>query len=352
MIGITIVVPAYNEEQGIRAVLDQTYSVLEGSGLNYEIIVVDDGSRDDTAAVAEAHEGVRVLRHPSNRGYGAALKTGIRHARYDLIAITDGDGTYPNERIPDLVARLVQGDHDMVVGARTGQQVSIPLMRRPAKWAIGKLGNLVAGERIPDINSGLVVTAMLGLLSVGPLAVGQSAQSIVFMLAGGLTLSFLLFWLDATYCPAASLGRRLGAVGQRLFSESSWLVQMRSGLKQLSLTALTAATLLTAIAYFVLFLQSYLIAVALGVPLSFWQVAYAMAIGSVVTLLPISVSGLGTREAAVVAFLGTHGVPANLALGFSLLVFATFYVASGVLGAIAWWMKPVPLAPHRRENAT
>ena len=173
MIGITIVVPAYNEEQGIRAVLDQTYSVLEGSGLNYEIIVVDDGSRDDTAAVAEAHEAVKVLRHTSNRGYGAALKTGIRHARYDLICITDADGTYPNERIPDLVARLVQGDHDMVVGARVGEKVTIPLIRRPAKWAIGQLGNLVAGERIPDINSGLrvfrrrVVKQFFGLLPDG-----------------------------------------------------------------------------------------------------------------------------------------------------------------------------------------
>jgi len=65
--------------------------------------------------------------------------------------------------------------------------------------------------------------------------------------------------------------------------------------------------------------------------------------------LPISVSGLGTREAAVVAFLGIHGVPAELALGFSLLVFATFYVASGVLGAIAWWLKPMPLAATIRR---
>ena len=157
MTGITIIVPAFDEEQGIGAVLDRIYSVLESSGLNYEIIVVDDGSQDGTAIVAGAHEGVSLLRHSSNRGYGAALKTGIRHARYDLIGITDADGTYPNERIPDLVARLVQGGHDMVVGARVGEKVAIPLIRRPAKWAIGKLGNLIAGERIPDVNSGLRV---------------------------------------------------------------------------------------------------------------------------------------------------------------------------------------------------
>lgn len=157
MSGLTIIVPAYNEEQAVGAVLDQLCSVMERSGQHHEIIVVDDGSRDNTVAVAEAHDDVSVLRHPSNRGYGAALKTGIRHARYDLICITDADGTYPSECIPDLVTQLVRGDHDMVVGARVGEEVTIPLIRRPAKWALGQLGNLVAGERIPDINSGLRV---------------------------------------------------------------------------------------------------------------------------------------------------------------------------------------------------
>ena len=153
----TIVIPAYNEEQAIGAVLEQLLAVMDRAGVPCEIIVIDDGSQDTTADVAGRYQGVTVLRQRDNRGYGAALKTGIRHARYDLICITDADGTYPNECVPDLVARLTGGGYDMVVGARVGEQVSIPLIRRPAKWVIGLLGNFVAGESIPDLNSGLRV---------------------------------------------------------------------------------------------------------------------------------------------------------------------------------------------------
>jgi glycosyltransferase involved in cell wall biosynthesis len=154
--GVTVIVPAFNEETGIGPVLERLQQVMAVSGLTYEVIVVDDGSTDTTAVQAEA-AGVSVLRHAGNRGYGAALKTGIRHAQYDLICITDADGTYPNERIPDLVARLAQDGCDMVVGARTGEKVSIPLVRRPAKWALGQLAKLVVGKPIPDLNSGLRV---------------------------------------------------------------------------------------------------------------------------------------------------------------------------------------------------
>ena len=154
--GISVVVPAFNEESGIGSVLMQLGRVLDDIGLAHEIIVVDDGSTDATAAQAEA-AGVCVLRHAANRGYGMALKTGIRHARYDLICTIDADSTYPAERIPELVGRLAANGWDMVVGARTGENVAIPLVRRPAKWAVARLAELVAGEPIPDLNSGLRV---------------------------------------------------------------------------------------------------------------------------------------------------------------------------------------------------
>lgn len=169
--GISIILPAYNEEHGIGPVIDQLHAVMArehtGRGLPYEIVAVDDGSTDATAEMAERRAGasppgsplgaVIVLRHHANKGYGASLKTGMRHARYDTLCITDADGTYPNDRIPDLVARLEESHADMVVGARIGENVQIPLLRRPAKWAIGRLANQVAGETIPDLNSGLRV---------------------------------------------------------------------------------------------------------------------------------------------------------------------------------------------------
>ncbi|MBK8231429.1 MAG: glycosyltransferase family 2 protein [Candidatus Eisenbacteria bacterium] len=145
---VSIVVPAYNEERGIGPVLEE----LKRLDPAWEILVVDDGSSDGTAAEVERH-GVRVIRHKTNRGYGASLKTGIRAARSPWIVITDADGTYPNERIPELVRGLVE--NDMVVGARVGKNVAIPLIRRPAKWALNALANYLSETKIPDLNSGL-----------------------------------------------------------------------------------------------------------------------------------------------------------------------------------------------------
>ena len=156
--GFSLVVPAYNEENGIASSLEKILGVLGDGGPGYEIIIVDDGSTDRTAEAVKAFDKrVKLLRHGDNRGYGAALKTGIRSARFDAIVITDADGTYPNERIPELVKRKAAGGYHMVVGARTGKNVAIPLIRKPAKWVIGKLASFVVGERIPDINSGLRV---------------------------------------------------------------------------------------------------------------------------------------------------------------------------------------------------
>jgi glycosyltransferase involved in cell wall biosynthesis len=155
--GLTIVIPAYNEANGIGPVLDNLQQVLARLALPVEVIVVDDGSEDNTAAVVTQYEDIRLVQHPTNRGYGAALKTGLRRATHSLACITDADGTYPNDRIPDLVQILLDEDCDMVVGARVGPNAAIPMIRRPAKWAVRKLGEVVAGSPIPDINSGLRV---------------------------------------------------------------------------------------------------------------------------------------------------------------------------------------------------
>jgi len=127
---------------------------MRQSGWTYEIIVVDDGSTDATAVEADAAGG-RVLRRSRNRGYGAALKLGIGRARHDYILITDADGTYPVQSIPALLEQAEH--HAMVVGARVGDSVAIPLARRPAKAFIRALASYLCGEQIPDLNSGLRV---------------------------------------------------------------------------------------------------------------------------------------------------------------------------------------------------
>jgi glycosyltransferase involved in cell wall biosynthesis len=149
---VSVVIPAYNEGAHVAAQIVAVREVLERSGWPFEIIVVDDGSVDGTAQAADT-TGARVLRRAQNRGYGAALKLGIRHAAHGWILITDADGTYPTEAIPLLLA---EGEHSaMVVGARLGKSVKIPLVRRPAKWFLTRLASYLAGQRLPDLNSGL-----------------------------------------------------------------------------------------------------------------------------------------------------------------------------------------------------
>jgi glycosyltransferase involved in cell wall biosynthesis len=148
----TIIIPAYNEQDSIDFVLDHIREVMKETGFTYQLLVVDDGSTDGTVEIVESKQ-CEVIKHPSNRGYGAAIKSGIRRARYDIIIITDADGTYPAEEIPNLLELMT--NYDMVVGARTGEEVHIPLVRRPAKWFIRNLARYFTHTNIPDLNSGL-----------------------------------------------------------------------------------------------------------------------------------------------------------------------------------------------------
>jgi glycosyltransferase involved in cell wall biosynthesis len=151
---ISIVIPAYNEELQIQPVIQELQELFQQHNMTAEIVVVDDGSSDATARQAKS-AGARVIQHRSNRGYGAALKTGILAARNDVIGIIDADRTYPVKYLPEMFKELEQAD--MVVGARIGQNVHIPLVRRPAKWVLKRLANYVANARILDLNSGLRV---------------------------------------------------------------------------------------------------------------------------------------------------------------------------------------------------
>ncbi|SHJ39574.1 glycosyltransferase family 2 protein [Cycloclasticus pugetii] len=151
---ISIVIPAFNEEGAITNGIREIVEVMSSTDIKYELIIVDDGSSDKTAELARA-EGVQVIQQPENQGYGAALKAGIATSKHDIIVITDADGTYPANQIPILVNQLP--GYEMVVGARVGENVSIPLVRKPAKWFLGKLAGYLAGRSIPDLNSGLRV---------------------------------------------------------------------------------------------------------------------------------------------------------------------------------------------------
>lgn len=154
--GITIVVPVYNEVNGVSGVVERLSGL--DLGVPLELLLINDGSTDGTAEVMAKLESeydiVRIVTHRMNRGYGAALKTGFGEAAHDIVVITDADGTYPEDRIKDLVACVDDGA-EMAVGARVGSDVHIPLIRRPAKATLRMLASFLAGTKIPDLNSGL-----------------------------------------------------------------------------------------------------------------------------------------------------------------------------------------------------
>jgi len=159
---LSVVIPAYNEENGILEIIERTLPISDAlkevgvAGL--ELIVVDDGSHDRTAEITSQCEGVRLIRHRVNQGYGAALKTGFRHARGDLLGFLDADGTYPPEHFPNLCQALLENDAELVIGSRmAGEDSEMPLVRRVGNVFFATLINLLSRTRISDSSSGMRV---------------------------------------------------------------------------------------------------------------------------------------------------------------------------------------------------
>ena len=158
----SIIIPCYNEKNAIRETIECIWTVIRKSDIkNVEIIAVNDGSTDGSEHVlnslaAESQAGeLHVIHHNRNQGYGAALKTGIRRSQSDYICITDADGTYPNERIPELIRKITSNDLDMVVGARIGENVDYSKIRSIPKMILVPWVSFLCGTEVPDMNSGL-----------------------------------------------------------------------------------------------------------------------------------------------------------------------------------------------------
>ena len=156
---VSVVIPVYNEQDSIVITIETIDEILQGIEIVYEIIVVDDGSSDNTPQLLnELHSRyphLVVCTQETNLGYGAALKAGIARSTFDRILIIDADQTYPAAAIPLLLQWA--GKFDMVVGSREGANVQIPWVRRPAKFLLNRLAQFLSGRRIPDLNSGLRV---------------------------------------------------------------------------------------------------------------------------------------------------------------------------------------------------
>lgn len=153
-INLSVIVPVYNETASIVQVISGLKNELANFNLlNYEIIVINDASTDATAGVLKNIQDIKIIEHQKNKGYGAALKTGLKASQYDWILIIDADGTYPTEAIEDLLVKIPE--FDLVIGSREKKDNAIPFERKYAKKFLNKFASYLAGRKMPDLNSGL-----------------------------------------------------------------------------------------------------------------------------------------------------------------------------------------------------
>lgn len=195
--GISCVIPVYNEAGAMAATLRGVAEALTRSGLPWEIILVDDGSTDGTVSAAGA-SGVKFqpIFHPRNRGYGAAIKTGVRRAAHPWILIIDADGTYPPEEITRLTDVLKKDENaEMIVGQRTQSLATDGFFRLQAKAILTALANFLSGTEIPDLNSGLRLMRRSLVERYRPLLPDG------FSLTTSITLALLCSDRDVRYVP-------------------------------------------------------------------------------------------------------------------------------------------------------
>ena len=262
---LSVVIPAYNEEDGIAAIVERVLAVrpalAEAGVADLELIVVDDGSADRTAEIVAACSGARLVRHPTNRGYGAALKTGFNAARGDLLAFLDADGTYPPEYFPHLCREALAGA-DLVVGSRrSGARSEMPFVRRLGNLLWSSLVTLLGNRRVMDPASGMRVFRRAALERLYPLPdglnftpvmstraihedvrlvevpipykerVGRSKLSVV---RDGTRFLQTIIWTALSYNPA----RVLGGIGAALVALGSLIAAVLVGMRLAGITAL------------------------------------------------------------------------------------------------------------------
>ncbi len=152
MNSFSVLIPVYNEEKMIRETVAEVDSVMRRSRKKYEIIAIDDGSKDSSLRIMKSIKGLKVLVNPYNMGYGASLKKGLLAACGEKIIILDADGTYPVADLPGFIKECDK--YDMVVGSRVKDKCGVPFFRRPAKWFLNLFAGFVVKTKIPDLNSG------------------------------------------------------------------------------------------------------------------------------------------------------------------------------------------------------
>lgn len=209
---ISIIIPALNEENAIADTIQKCQQVIDSVGNHdSEIIIVDDASGDKTFEIANQTK-VNIIRHSQNEGYGKSLKDGIIASLNDTIIITDADGTYPIEKIPEML-KFFNQETGMVVGARLWnkhkESYIKKMFRRILRWMV----EFATDRKVPDVNSGLRIFSKKDTL---PLLPGLCNT---FSFTTSQSLAYLMTGKPVVYFPV-EYGKRIGNTKVRPFRDS------------------------------------------------------------------------------------------------------------------------------------
>ena len=174
---LSIIIPAYNEEQSIASIIERTlsarHSIIERTSVsNIEIIVVNDGSSDQTKNIAQSHHDISLISYEENKGYGAAIKLGFDKATGDYLSFLDADGTCNPEFFSDLIINLEKADADIAIGSRLGPHSRMPKIRRLGNIIYAAIINFIGNVKITDSASGMRVIKREALEVIYPLPDG------------------------------------------------------------------------------------------------------------------------------------------------------------------------------------
>lgn len=209
---VSIVIPVFNEEQSIIQTLTELQEIMSSS-YEYELIVVDDGSTDSTQSrIQEALPEVTIIDNVLNMGYGYSLKRGIEKAKHDTIVILDGDGSYPVENLPEMIAIYEKG-LDLVVGSRNNFFIEDSFSKSIFRWILKLIVEFTAGVKIPDVNSGLRVFSKNTILPYFPYLSNK------FSFTTSMTLHYSLDSMKVLFSPNG-YRKRTGKSKVKIFKDS------------------------------------------------------------------------------------------------------------------------------------
>lgn len=250
-IGLSICIPVLNEERAIGETLERCLSIrdaLREAGVgDLEVLAVDDGSRDGTADCIRQFPEVRLIQHPVNRGYGAALKTGFEAARHELIGFIDADATYPAEKFPSLCRTLLDERADLVVGSRmSGLDSEMPVTRRIGNMLFAWLLSLIGGTRVTDTASGMRVFKREALHLLSPLPDGLNLTPV--MSARAMHEEMRVVEVAIPYNDRVGQSHlRIGADGVRFLQTIVWTVLTYNPVRIFGLVGLAGIALAAAV---------------------------------------------------------------------------------------------------------